>query len=79
MTENPKPHFKGEAMTENPKPKGETMNPIIEHLNAGTLIRHKWSGRDDRGRELACLYSALVPRAISTDDCPASLMPQWIA
>ena len=55
------------------------MNPIIERLEAGTLTRGQWSGWDCTGRATACLYAALVPGATSTKNCPASLMPQWIA
>ncbi len=45
----------------------------------GRIIRHEWSDTGDDGRERACLYAALVPGAESTSNCPASLMPQWLA
>lgn len=45
----------------------------------GRLIRFHWDGIDDAGRATACLYAALVPGASGTGDCPASLMPQWLA
>lgn len=51
------------------------MNKILEHLNNGTLLRGAWGD----GRETACLYSALVPAATSSKNCPADVMPQWLA
>lgn len=57
----------------------ETDSPILTRVADGTLIRNAWSGVDDMGRETACLYAALVPGATDTDDCPAHLMPQWVA
>jgi len=48
-------------------------------LNEGRLIRGSWNGRDDDGRETACLLAALVPGCSSTSNCPADLMPAWLA
>jgi hypothetical protein len=55
------------------------MNAILERIDAGTLIRGAWSGHTADGREGACLYTALVPGATSTANCPPHLMPQWVA
>ena len=51
------------------------MNPILKHLQAGTLLRGDWGD----GRDLACLYSAMFPGATSTANCPSEHMPQWFA
>ncbi len=50
-------------------------NPILIHLERGTLLRNAWGD----GQKTACLYSALVPGAKGTDNCPADIMPQWLA
>lgn len=50
-------------------------------LAEGRLIRHVWS-RVEEGRQLLCLYTALVddPEARPGDGmCPASTCPQWLA
>lgn len=51
------------------------MNAILKHLDNDTLVRRDWGD----GEKYACLYSALVPGATSTDNCPAEIMPQWLA
>jgi len=53
---------------------------IAEVYAEGRLIRDKWSDTDAGGRQLLCLYTALVgdPEA-RPDECPASIAPKWIA
>ena len=51
------------------------MTTILEHLERATLVRGVWGD----GNKRACLYTALVPGATSTDNCPADVMPQWLA
>jgi hypothetical protein len=58
----------------------------FDRLNAfvadGRLIRGKWTGKDDEGRETACLLAALYPpcgEAKAESACPAALMPSWLA
>ena len=52
------------------------------HIEAGTLIRGRWTGTDEQGRHLACLLAAMVPecgKEQMASVCPAELMPQWLA
>jgi hypothetical protein len=59
-----------------------TTSPILQRLEAGTLIRQSWIGTDAQGRETACLLAALVPacgRQQSAGACPADVMPAWLA
>lgn len=52
------------------------------HIEAGTLVRNKWTGTDAQGRETACLLAAMVPKCGeegSADACPADVMPRWLA
>lgn len=51
---------------------------LIDMANAGKIIQGDWGDWGD-GYETACFYSALVPGAEGTEDCPAWLMPQWFA
>ena len=46
------------------------------------LIRNNWEYTDDDGRQYACLLAALSPEAAkgkSASECPASVMPGWLA
>ena len=55
---------------------------ILDHLERGTLCRNTWTGKLSDGRKTACLLAAIWPAAgkkWSSADCPASLMPQWLA
>ena len=57
-------------------------NPILDRLEAGTLIRNAWTGTDAEGRATACLLAALAPEcgaAESSAACPAEVMPAWLA
>lgn len=51
------------------------MSKVLEFLEAGKLLRNDWGD----GRETACLYSAIVLGARSTNNCPSGVMPQWMA
>lgn len=55
---------------------------LERHIEEGTLIRHWWTGEDERGRATACLLAALSPEAAEAEDaieCPAGVMPAWLA
>ena len=55
---------------------------ILDHLEAGTLIRNAWTGTDAQGRATACLLAALAPAcgtAESAHACPSEIMPAWLA
>jgi hypothetical protein len=44
----------------------------------GRIVRNKWEGHDDEGRETACLIAAIAP-GMRPNKCPADLMPRWLA
>jgi hypothetical protein len=55
---------------------------LRRHIAEGTLIRHKWTGTDARGRETACLLAALAPACATAKRataCPADVMQPWLA
>lgn len=53
---------------------------IAQVLAEGRLIRGRWSDTDEQGRELLCLYTALVGTPDSRpQECPEALAPQWLA
>lgn len=52
------------------------------YIDEGRLIRRGWTGTDAQGRHTACLLAALSPevaRSQDPADCPASIMPAWLA
>lgn len=49
-------------------------------LGEGRLIRNDWCGRDEEGRVLLCLYTALVDDPDARPNaCPAKVAPKWLA
>ena len=50
---------------------------ILAHVEARTLMQGIW--HDSHGRGIACLLSAIHEDIGAAQDCPASLMPQWLA
>ncbi len=48
-------------------------------LEAGALVQGSWHGRGDDGRELACALGSLGPDVHGPSDCPARVMPLWLA
>ena len=55
-------------------------NRILALAAEGRIIRNTWARTDEQGRQLLCLYTALVgdPEARPAT-CPAHLAPQWVA
>ncbi|MUO70085.1 hypothetical protein [Agrobacterium vitis] len=55
----------------------------IERLSTfaaeGRIIRGVWHRTAEDGRELACLLGALGSDISSSADCPADVMPRWLA
>jgi hypothetical protein len=52
------------------------------HLDANALIQGAWHRGGDNGqdgRDLACGLGALDPKINGPRDCPASVMPRWLA
>jgi hypothetical protein len=50
---------------------------IISYLRDGRLVQNAWT-REDQGHHVACLLGA-AGNYHSTQDCPATLMPRWLA
>jgi hypothetical protein len=50
---------------------------IISYLRDGRLVQNAWT-REDQGHHVACLLGA-AGNYQSTQDCPATLMPRWLA
>jgi hypothetical protein len=51
---------------------------ILAHLHEGRLEQGKWH-RERDGREFACMLGAISPTISAAIDCPASVMPAWLA
>jgi hypothetical protein len=51
---------------------------ILAHLDEGRLVQRLWHD-EDGGRERACVLGAIAPNIVSHTDCPASVMPRWMA
>ena len=47
-------------------------------LHNGWLRQATWNSEDD-GRRVACALGVLDPSVSSASDCPASVMPKWLA
>ena len=55
---------------------------ILALFHDDRLIRKSWVGTDAQGRETLCLLAALSPEVAATydaADCPATVMPKWLA
>ncbi len=51
---------------------------LNRHIEGGTLVRNRWGD----GRDRACLLAAMSPECAESEsamDCPASVMPKWLA
>ena len=51
---------------------------LLSFLHDGRLIQGAWH-KEGGGRELACMIGALDPSIICAEQCPSSVMPQWLA
>ena len=47
-------------------------------LAEGRIIQNAWRRQED-GRELVCALAAFGPDINNSKDCPADLMPDWLA
>ena len=55
---------------------------VLDHLDAGTLARRSWRGKTDDGREMLCLWLALVGGDTTDSDysrCASVGLPEWCA
>ena len=58
--------------------RNEAADRIALFASEGRLIQSQWHSERD-GRELACLLGAIGPDVNAPDDCPAEVMPAWLA
>jgi hypothetical protein len=48
-------------------------------LNEGRISQGFWRNNGNNGREMVCALAAFGPDINGSGDCPADLMPQWLA
>jgi hypothetical protein len=53
--------------------------PRRNRIARGRIIQNDWRRDGDDGRELVCALAAFGPDINAASDCPADLMPQWLA
>jgi hypothetical protein len=51
---------------------------VLAHLHEGRLVQGTFHV-EEHGRELACILGAISPNIVSDKDCPATIMPRWMA
>lgn len=56
----------------------EAFDRYSSFYNDGRLIQADWHAEDD-GRQLACALGVIGDEVDSPADCPASIMPRWLA
>jgi len=56
----------------------EAASRILSFLKDGRLVQGTWH-RQDGARELACMIGAIDPKITGAEQCPAGVMPQWLA
>ena len=67
-----------------PRPKTVTLTNVeasqrvLAHLDEGRLVQGNWH-TVHAGRELACVLGSMDPAISDPRDCPASVMPAWLA
>jgi hypothetical protein len=59
--------------------RSERIERLGQFIAEGRIIRHKFHSQDDQGRATACLLAALGADINSPRDCPADVMPRWLA
>lgn len=57
----------------------ERVNVAAKAHEEGRIIQGTWRKRNGGGRELVCALAAFGPDINSASDCPADLMPPWLA
>lgn len=56
----------------------EAASRILSFLKDGRLVQGAWHHQDG-ARELACMIGAIDPKITGAEQCPAGVMPQWLA
>ncbi len=57
----------------------DALQRFVEWRNQGRIVQYDWHIEDDDGRELACALGMLGADVDCASDCPASVMPLWLA
>ncbi len=57
----------------------EALDRYEAYRAADALIQKNWHSRSEDGRELACALSVIDPDMSSVRQCPAQIMPRWLA
>ena len=57
----------------------EASTAILAAVATGTLVQGKWHDPGADGRHLACLLGSIHSEMKEAADCPADLMPLWMA
>ena len=60
----------------------ERISRLNKHIGQGRVIRNKYKSTDSEGRVTVCLLAALSPEVAiheSPNECPAEVMPEWLA
>src|SRR6185312_7356714 len=57
----------------------EVLDRYRSALDDGRLIQFLWHCTDDDGRDLACALGVIGAQVGSPKDCPAQIMPRWLA
>jgi hypothetical protein len=58
---------------------GDRLEQAETAWREGRIIQHDWRRGGEGGRELVCALAAFGPDINSAEDCPADLMPRWLA
>jgi hypothetical protein len=61
------------------KTPSEALARYRKALECDSLIQHHWHSRTIEGRELACALGILGPKIRTSSECPAEIMPSWLA
>jgi len=57
----------------------EALDRYEAFLSHDAIVQRMWHGSDANGRELACGLGVIGPAVSSPRDCPAAIMPRWLA
>jgi hypothetical protein len=57
----------------------EAASNILELTLSGRLIQSKWQSENEQGQRVACLLGAIHAGIKEVNNCPSSLMPDWLS
>ena len=65
-------------MTETAQTAAEAYERYMAFLASDSIVQGSWHAEKD-GRQLACALGVIGPEIDSPSDCPAQIMPRWLA